>query len=69
MDTTIAYTLKIIEQLKGQKTNNNVEFEVSHQKGDGAHLFDFMGKVRSFTYICHSVFMSLRKKETRFGEN
>lgn len=45
MDQTIEYTLQVVDQLKAQAANNGIEIEVSRQRGDGHHLFEFMGKV------------------------
>lgn len=45
MDLTIDYTLEVIKQIQEQATNPNIEIEVSRQRGDGHHLFEFMGKV------------------------
>lgn len=46
MDQTIEYTLRVVDQLKAQAANNGIEIEISRQRGDGHHLFEFMGKVR-----------------------
>lgn len=51
MDTTLEYTMQVLEQLKNgvpKESQQRVEIEIMHQKDDGAHLFDFMDKVRRF---------------------
>jgi hypothetical protein len=50
MDQTIDYTIQVLEQLKADSLNDGLEFEISRQRGDGHHLFEFMGKVRSRPY-------------------
>lgn len=58
MDRAIDYTLQVANQLKAQAANNGIEIEVSRQRGDGHHLFDFMGKVRrhqSYTCVVRNV--------------
>lgn len=47
MDKTIDYTLQVVQSIKDQATNPNIEIEISRQRGDGHHLFEFMGKVSS----------------------
>jgi hypothetical protein len=47
MDESVKYTLQVIEDLKSQiPAGANVEIDVSHQQGDGSHLFELVGKVR-----------------------
>lgn len=46
LDEAIDYTLKLANDLQQQVDPfTHVQIEVSHQKGDGDHLFEFMGKV------------------------
>lgn len=52
MDQTIDYTIHVLEQLKEQASNKGIEMEISRQRGDGHHLFEFMGKVG-----CHLAFV------------
>lgn len=58
MDQTIEYTLEVIKQIKDQATNSNLEIEISRQRGDGHHLFEFMGKV-SCQAFAHVVYESI----------
>ena len=49
MDESLKYTLQVIEDLKNQiPAGANIEIEVSHQQGDGNHLFEIIGKVRNY---------------------
>lgn len=46
MEETLDYTLDILNRIKKQLPENAaIEMEISHQKGDGQHLFHFMHKV------------------------
>jgi hypothetical protein len=56
MDQTIEYTLEVIKQIKDHATNPNLEIEISRQRGDGHHLFEFMGKV-SCQALAHVIYL------------
>jgi Zn-dependent M28 family amino/carboxypeptidase len=45
MDETVDYTLRLIDQIKKEVSRSGVEIEVSVQKGNGHHLFNFMDKL------------------------
>lgn len=44
MEETVKYTLKVVDHIKAEVQRDKVEIEVSLQRGNGHHLFDFMDK-------------------------
>lgn len=54
MSETVEYVLDLLEGLKAdaKKVGNTKEIEIWHQQDDGAHLFEFMGKVSQLYSTC-----------------
>lgn len=62
MVESVEYVLEVLEKLKADaaKVGSNKQFEIWHQQDDGAHLFEFMGKVSGIWFNSHATFSPQR---------